>query len=59
MFAQGLIPKKAFSFWLNHNQTHENGGHLFFGGSNPKFYTGSLTYVSVSEPFYWQFNMSG
>jgi len=37
MFAQGLIPRKAFSFWLNRNQMDQtNGGQLFFGGSNPK-----------------------
>ena len=45
MFNQGLIQKKIFSFWLNRNPFDtQNGGQLFFGGSNPNYYVGNFNF---------------
>ena len=57
MFNQGLIARKAFSFWLDSNQNV--GSQLFFGGSDSKYYTGSFTYANVTKKGFWQFKMTG
>ncbi len=49
--------KKVFSFWLNRNLDQSNGGQLFLGGSNPRYYTGSFTYLNVTNNGFWQFKM--
>ena len=58
MYNQGLISQKKFSFWFNRNPKQKNGGQLFFGGSNPKYYTGNFVYVPVSVKGYWQFSVA-
>jgi cathepsin D len=58
MASQGLITAKKFSFWLNGDLAQSNGGQLFFGGSNPAYYTGTMTYVPLSSQTYWQFAMN-
>ena len=57
MFAQGLVPRNAFSFWLDRDVSQSNGGQLFFGGSDPDYYSGEFTYVNVTRQVYWQFAM--
>jgi len=37
--------------------TTSRGGNLFLGGSDPKHYNGSFTYVPVTRKIYWQFRM--
>jgi cathepsin D len=59
MFAQGLVPRKAFSFWLDRDPKNPNGGELFLGGSDPSYYEGNFTYVDVTREGYWQFKMDG
>jgi hypothetical protein len=51
------LKKKVFSFWLNRNLDQSNGGQLFLGGSNPRYYTGSFTYLNVTNNGFWQFKM--
>lgn len=56
---QGLVPRNAFSFWLDRDPTKQQGGQLFLGGSDPAYYTGDFTYVNVTRKGYWQFTMDG
>jgi hypothetical protein len=59
MFTQGLISSYVFSFWLNRNTSQTDGGEIFFGGSDPAYYSGNFTYLSLTSPGIWQFAMNG
>lgn len=59
MYKQNLIPRNAFSFWLDRDPNNPKGGEIFFGGSDPAYYTGNFTYVDVTRQGYWQFKMDG
>ncbi|XP_017061299.1 lysosomal aspartic protease [Drosophila ficusphila] len=56
MMEQGLLPKAVFSVHLSRNGDRD-GGAIFFGGSNPTYYSGNFTYVKVSHRAYWQVRM--
>ncbi|SPP74745.1 lysosomal aspartic protease [Drosophila guanche] len=51
---QKLLSIPVFSVYLNRQKEDKEGGALFFGGSNPKYYRGNFTYVPVSHRAYWQ-----
>ncbi|KAH8244779.1 hypothetical protein KR032_000316 [Drosophila birchii] len=56
MINQNLVANRVFSFYLRDNGSTINyGGELILGGSDPSLYRGSLTYVPVSQPAYWEF----
>lgn len=54
LIEQNLVDEPVFSFYLNRNADDTVGGEIIFGGSDPKFYEGDLTYVDVTEQAYWQ-----
>ncbi|CAF0945794.1 unnamed protein product, partial [Didymodactylos carnosus] len=59
MISQKLVSAPVFSVWLDPVETDERQGELLFGGSDPNYYVGDFTYVSVTTQGYWQFQMDG
>ncbi|XP_037710876.1 lysosomal aspartic protease-like [Drosophila subpulchrella] len=59
MVSQGLVDSSVFSFYLARAGTSTQGGELILGGSDSSLYSGSLTYVPISEQGYWQFAVAG
>ncbi|XP_043656192.1 lysosomal aspartic protease [Drosophila teissieri] len=59
MVSQDLVDSSVFSFYLARDGTSTSGGELILGGSDSSLYSGSLTYVPISEQGYWQFTMDG
>ncbi|XP_025269291.1 lysosomal aspartic protease isoform X2 [Camponotus floridanus] len=45
MIKQGLVSSHILSFYLNRNTSADLGGKLIFGGSDPAYYEGDLTYI--------------
>ncbi|XP_062140630.1 pepsin A-like [Drosophila sulfurigaster albostrigata] len=57
MYQQGLISQPVFSFYLADDATSSSGGELIFGGSDPAYYSGNMTYVPVTVEDYWMFTV--
>ncbi|KAH8377087.1 hypothetical protein KR093_003398 [Drosophila rubida] len=57
LYAQGLIEEATFGFYLARNASAPSGGQLVLGGIDNQLFSGNLTYVPVSQPGYWQFEM--
>lgn len=57
LMAQKSVDKNLFAFYLSRDPTAEVGGELSLGGIDESYYTGDITYVSVSRQGYWQFAM--
>lgn len=58
MISQGLLDEPVISFYLKRQGTAVRGGELILGGIDSSLYRGSLTYVPVSVPAYWQFKVN-
>ncbi|XP_017059285.1 lysosomal aspartic protease-like [Drosophila ficusphila] len=58
LVSQGLLDQPVISFYLKRQGTAVKGGELILGGSDSSLYKGSLTYVPVSVPAYWQFKVN-
>jgi len=54
--SQGLVTSNVFSFWLNNTSDPNTptGGAFIMGGTDPKYYTGGITYVPLTARTYWQ-----
>jgi len=55
----GAIKEPAFAFYLAEDPSAAVGGELSLGGADPNHYTGDFTYVPVTVPGYWQFDVDG
>jgi cathepsin D len=54
---QSLVAAKAVSSPVFAFKLSDSGAELTLGGLNPDLYTGSVTYVPVTEEGYWQVDM--
>ncbi|KAL3276587.1 hypothetical protein HHI36_011959 [Cryptolaemus montrouzieri] len=59
IISQKLVEAPVFSFWLNRNPKEKLGGQIIFGGSDPNYYSGEMTYIPVNKQGYWQFDLDG
>lgn len=57
LMQQKLVDKNIFSFYLNRDPNAQPGGELMLGGTDSKYYKGSLTYLNVTRKAYWQVHM--
>ncbi|KAJ9585811.1 hypothetical protein L9F63_002402, partial [Diploptera punctata] len=57
IFKKKLVAQPIYSFYMNRDLTTDRGGNLFLGGSDPKHYNGTFTYLPVTDKAYWQFKM--
>uniref|UniRef100_A0A5F7ZZL0 Cathepsin D n=1 Tax=Macaca mulatta TaxID=9544 RepID=A0A5F7ZZL0_MACMU len=54
LMQQKLVDQNIFSFYLNRDPTAQPGGELMLGGTDSKYYRGSLSYLNVTRKAYWQ-----
>ncbi|XP_019522920.1 PREDICTED: cathepsin D [Hipposideros armiger] len=57
LMQQKLVDKNIFSFYLNRDPNAQPGGELMLGGTDSKYYKGSLAYLNVTRKAYWQVHM--
>lgn len=55
----GAIKEPSFAFYLAEDPSASVGGELSLGGADPAHYSGYFTYVPVTVPGYWQFDVDG
>ncbi|KAJ1121241.1 hypothetical protein NDU88_009359 [Pleurodeles waltl] len=55
MWKQKLVQENLFSVFLSSNEA--NGSVLILGGYNSSYFSGSLSWVPVSQEGYWQITM--
>ncbi|KAI0296947.1 acid protease [Multifurca ochricompacta] len=54
LVAQGQVKDAVFGFYLG-----QSGSELYIGGTNPKHYKGSFTYVDLTQEGYWLTEFDG
>ncbi|GFN84852.1 cathepsin d, partial [Plakobranchus ocellatus] len=57
MFSQGLLPAPVFSTYFNRYGSNGSDSMLTLGGTNSKYYTGDFTFIDLSRPDRWQFEI--
>jgi len=55
--AQGFVQNAEFSFYLGNSRT--DFGELLLGGTDPKHYTGDITWVPLKAATYWEITLGG
>jgi len=61
MVKAGVVKKKVFSIGIARDRATDtsDGGVFILGGSDPKYFEGSLEYVPLTSTTEWQFEMGG
>ncbi|GFN84885.1 cathepsin-d [Plakobranchus ocellatus] len=57
MVSQGILPAPVFSFYHNRYVSGDPDSLITLGGTNPEYYTGDFTFVNLSMPDRWQFEI--
>ncbi|XP_028834434.1 gastricsin-like [Denticeps clupeoides] len=57
MIQESLIEEPVFSFYLSSDA--ENGSEAIFGGIDPSYYQGEISWVPVEESSHWQLVFDG
>ncbi|GFO43685.1 hypothetical protein PoB_007019000 [Plakobranchus ocellatus] len=58
MLKQGVVSAPIFSFYLNGlYKTNSHDSVVTLGGTNPDYYTGDFTFVDLTAPDQWKFDM--
>ncbi|XP_005989294.1 pepsin A-like [Latimeria chalumnae] len=55
MMKNGLVSEDVFSFYLSPHE--QSGSVVTFGGIDPSYYTGGISWIPVSQQTYWQITM--
>jgi hypothetical protein len=55
--SQGFVDEALFSFYLGNSRT--DFGELLLGGTDPKHYTGDITWVNLKAATYWEITLGG
>ncbi|KAJ8016136.1 hypothetical protein DPEC_G00004050 [Dallia pectoralis] len=59
IMSQHILKEEVFSVYYSKDQTHQPGGELVLGGTDPNYYTGSFNYIGISQAGKWEVNMKG
>jgi len=57
LVSQGFVSNPEFSFYLGNSRT--DFGELLLGGTDPKHYTGDITWVPLKSATYWEITLGG
>jgi len=55
LVSKGLVDTAQFAFYLGNSRLDK--GELTLGGTNPKHYTGDITWVPLLAPTYWEITL--
>lgn len=58
MVNQGIIDSPVFAFWLNRNESDNDGGELTIGGVDTKRFVGDIFYTPVVKQGWWQIDIN-
>ncbi|XP_042881608.1 cathepsin D-like [Penaeus japonicus] len=59
LYELGEVDAPVFSFYFNRDPSEEVGGELALGGWDENYFVGSLTWVNVTQPGFWEVEMNG
>ncbi|XP_018432308.1 PREDICTED: renin isoform X1 [Nanorana parkeri] len=56
---QKILEEDVFSVYYSRDAESSPGGQIFFGGSDPSYYSGTFHYFSLKKQGFWQIQMKG